>query len=152
VFKIVCIPARWALLAITVCPAMAAAEELNLVEGYWETVVTVHLSGVFMPMPAIKSGKCITRQDPLPNTAQSGSRCRISDKTVSGNDVSWRVECVDDKGRMEGRGKITYAGETFNGGMDVLVTETVGDRRAKMQYVMRGDRVRACDQVQPQQP
>ena len=151
-FKFLTVPARWAVLAIVFFPGMAAAAELNLVEGYWETFVTIHMSGGFLPMPSIKSGKCISRQDPLPNTAQSGSRCRIADKTVAGNDVSWRIECEDDKGKMEGQGKITYAGETFSGGMEMLVTEIGGDRRAKMQYVMRGNRMRACDKDQPQQP
>jgi hypothetical protein len=152
VFKFSVIPARWVALAIVLAPGMAAAAELNLVEGYWETFVTIRLEGGFMPVPAIKSSKCITRQDPLPNTAQSGSRCRISDKTVVGNDVSWHIDCEGAKGRMEGRGKITYAGESFSGSMDMLVTEIGGDRRAKMQYMMRGNRVRACDKLEPGQP
>jgi hypothetical protein len=36
--------------------------------------------------------------------------------------------------------------------MDMLVTEIGGDRRAKMQYMMRGNRVRACDKLEPGQP
>lgn len=128
-----------------------AAEELNLVEGYWDTLITIRVQGGIMPVPVIKSSKCITRKDPLPNSTQSSMRCRISGEAIVGNDVSWRIECADDKGKMEGQGKITYAGESFNGGMDVLVTEIGGgDRHLKMQYVMRGNRVRACDVGQQQ--
>ena len=140
------IPARWAVLAVFFFSgAAAAADDLNLVEGYWDTFVTIRIQGGLLPVPAIKSSKCITRRDPLPNSVQSGMNCRIFDKTVIGNNVSWRIECDDDKGKMEGQGKITYAGATFSGGMDVLVTEIGGDRRAKMQYVMRGERVRDCE-------
>jgi len=64
---------------------------------------------------------------------------------VVGNDVTWQIECADDKGRMVGDGKITYAGNTFAGGMDVAVTEIGGDRHLNMRYDMHGERVRACE-------
>lgn len=124
---------------------LKAAEELNLVDGYWETYVTIRVQGGILPVPVIKSSKCITHRDPLPNSTQSSMRCQISDQKIAGNDVSWHLQCVDDKGKMEGQGKITYAGETFSGGMDVSVEESGGGRHMKMQYAMRGNRVSACD-------
>lgn len=149
--KILYRPARWAALAIFVCPGVAAAAgDLNLVEGYWETFVTIRIQGGILPVPAIKSAKCITRQDPLPNSVESSNmHCRVFDKAIAGNDVSWRIECADDQGKMEGQGKITYAGESFGGGMEVLVTEIGGDRHAKLEYVMKGSRVRACGETDP---
>lgn len=139
-------PARWAVLAILFYSGLVtAADSLNLTEGYWDTYVAIGIQGGIMPLPAIKSSKCITRQDPLPNSIQSGMHCRIFDKSIAGNDVSWRIECADDKGKMEGRGKITYAGDSFEGGMDVQIAEIGGDRRAEMRYSMRGKRVGACE-------
>jgi hypothetical protein len=145
------IPARWAVLAMFIYPgAAAAAGDLNLTEGFWETYVTIRIQGGFMPVPAIKSSKCITREDPLPNAVESSSmHCRVFDQTITGNDVSWRLECGDAKGTMQGQGKITYAGDSFSGGMDVLVTEIGGDRRAKLEYAMKGSRVRACGESDP---
>jgi len=122
-----------------------AAEELNVVDGYWDTFVTIRVQGGVLPVPVIKSSKCISHQDPLPNSAQSNMHCQISDQMITGNDVSWRLLCADNKGRMEGQGKITYAGETFSGGMDISVAENGGGRQMKMQYVMRGNRVSACN-------
>lgn len=140
-------------LVATICfvfAADAAADELNLVEGYWDTYVTIRVQGGILPVPAIKSSKCLTREDPIPNSTQSAMSCQITDKKISGNDVSWRITCADDKGRMEGEGKVTYAGETFDGAMDVLISEVGGSRQAKMKYMMRGSRLRACD-MQSQQ-
>jgi hypothetical protein len=139
--------AHWAVLASLVFPGMAiSADSLNLEEGYWDTYVTIRVQGGILPVPAIKSSKCITRQDPLPNSTHSSRmKCNVFDKAVVGNDVSWRIECADDKGKMEGAGKITYAGRTFDGGMDMLVTEIGGDRRLKLNYAMHGERVRSCD-------
>jgi len=137
----------WLVVVIAWCSGLvSAAEGLNLMEGYWDTYVTIRVQGGILPVPAIKSSKCITLQDPLPNSSnKSGMSCRVFDKIIAGNDVSWRLECADDNGRMEGQGKITYAGQTFEGGMDVSVQEIGGDRHLKMRYVMRGERVHACD-------
>ena len=142
--------ARWALLAIFIYPVgVMAAEGLNLEEGYWETRVTIVIEGG-LPLPAIKSSKCITHQDPLPNSVESSKMdCRVFDKNIVGNDVSWRLECRDEKGKMEGRGKITYAGDKFTGKMEVLVTQIEDDRHAKLEYVMKGERVRACEATDP---
>lgn len=141
----------WVVLAVFIYPgAVAAAGDLNLEEGYWETMVNIGIEGGILPLPAIKSGKCVTRQDPLPNSVESSSmHCRVFDKAIAGNDVSWRIECADDKGKMEGQGKITYAGNKFSGRMDVLVTQIEGDRHAKLEYVMKGERVRACGETDP---
>ncbi len=143
-------PACWALLAIFVCPSVVMAEgDLNLEEGYWETMVTIGIEGG-LPLPAIKSSKCITLQDPLPNSVVSSKMdCRVFDKNIVGNDVSWRLECSDEKGKMEGRGKITYAGDKFKGKMEALVTQNENDRHAKLEYVMKGERVRACEATDP---
>ena len=51
---------------------------------------------------------------------------------------------------MEGQAKITYAGNQFSGKMDALVTQVEGNRRARLEYVMKGDRVRACRPTDPQ--
>lgn len=144
--------ARLALLALFIYPAgfASAADDLNLVEGFWETFVIIHLGGGMLPLPAIKSGKCISRQDPLPNSIEnSRMHCRVFDKSISGNDVSWRLECGDKKGKMDGQATITYAGKKFTGKMEVLVTEIGGNRHAKMEYVMKGDRVRDCEANDP---
>ena len=141
---------RWLVLTIFLSPGLvSAAEELNLKEGFWETYVTIRVHGSVLPVPVIKSSKCITRGDPLPNSSdKAGLSCRIFDKTIVGNDVSWKIECADNKGKMDGLGKITYAGDKFEGGMDVEVSETGGGRHMKMEYVMHGERVRACDAEQ----
>ena len=146
--KFACMSSRPVVLAVIIIYSgiASAAENLNLVEGYWETYVTIRIKGGLLPVPAIKSSKCITREDPLPNSVESGRmRCRVSDKAIVGNDVSWRIECGDEKGKMEGQGKITYAGDKFQGKMEVLVRQFEDDRHAELEYDMKGERVRSCE-------
>lgn len=138
--------AAFVLAALAWLPAQTpAAAALDLQDGYWETMVTIRVQGGILPVPAIKSSKCITHDDPIPNSTNSPHlNCRIFDKQIRGNDVSWRLECADEKGRMEGQGKITYAGKTFDGGMEMEVSQLKGDRHIKLIYAMHGERVRAC--------
>ena len=143
--KMLEIAARRAMLAVLLLPgAVSAADELNLEEGYWDTTVIIRVQGGILPVPVIRSSKCITHQDPLPNSTQPSQRCQVSHRTIVGNDVSWRIECADEKGKMVGDGKITYAGKKFEGGMDVSITEIGGDRHLNMRYDMHGERVGAC--------
>lgn len=135
------IPVMMLTLGITAAPAQA---ELDMKEGYWETVVTISVRGGVFPVPAIKSSKCLTRADPIPNS-QGNMRCQMLDQRVVGNDVLWRVQCRDDKATMEGSGKVTYAGERFLGEMNMQVSERVSNRRVDMKYILRGERLRACD-------
>lgn len=138
---------RWVALGLLAYSHVSVAEgELNLEDGYWETVVTIRVQGGLLPVPAIKSAKCITHQDPLPNSVESSRmHCRVFDKAIAGNDVTWRLECGDEKGKMEGQGKITYAGDRFKGKMDVSVTQIEDHRHARLEYDMKGERVRDCD-------
>src|SRR3569832_2534990 len=76
-------------LGSTAAPAQA---ELDMKEGYWVTVVTISVGGGGFPVPAIKSSKCLTRADPIPNS-QWNMRCQMLDQRVMGNDVLWRVQC-----------------------------------------------------------
>src|SRR3569833_1810715 len=126
-------------LAATAAPAAA---ELNMTDGLWEMVVTISIRGGAFPVPAIKSSRCLTRADPIPN-AQANMRCRVSDQRVEGNDVSWRVQCSDDKALMEGSGKVSYAGDKLNSELNMIVSERGGDRRVDMKGLRRGGRRRA---------
>lgn len=136
------VPTAILVLAIMAAPAHA---ELNMQEGYWETVVTISVGGGIFPVPAIKSSKCITRADPIPNSQGETMRCQVSDQRVVGNDVSWRVRCSDEKAIMEGSGKVTYAGHRFAGEMNLQLNQRESNRRVDMKYILRGERLRACD-------
>ncbi len=128
--------------------AMAAEQSspnVNVVEGYWDTLVNVHVEGGAFPVPAIKSSKCITRDDLIPTTTDSRMNCRIVDKAIDGDDVSWRLQCSDDKAVMEGTGKITYRGESYNGEMNLTLSQANGNRSVRMRYFMRGSRARSCE-------
>src|SRR3970040_2354672 len=95
------------------------AAEPDIQEGRWETTVRVKVDGISFPVP-FTTEKCITPDDLIPNSVNQGSQCVIENIEVTGNDVSWTVECVDDKGSLRGHGVVTYAGKTLKGAMEMI--------------------------------
>jgi hypothetical protein len=135
----------WQYLVLIGLPSVVAAAPINLKEGWWETNVVVEVEGGSFPMPAIRSSKCLTQQDPIPNSVQSNMQCQVTDHNITGDVVNWRIECGDERATMEGVGKITFTGDSYDGNMDVIIKENGGDRSVKMKYIMHGDRQGNCD-------
>lgn len=136
---------RWhraALACLFVSGPAASAPKVQ--EGFWESLIRIDSERGVFPIPAFKTGKCVTLDNLIPNSVQSPERCRVYDQRVAGDDVTWRVRCQDDKGGMEGFGRITYAGKTYKGAMDVVFKEKAKGREFKMRYVMEGGWTRAC--------
>jgi len=68
------------------------------------------MGAISMPSRTDKVMKCLTREDPVPKT-EKDKDCKIVKQKVTGNKVSWRMECK----KAEGEGEILYSGTTYNG-------------------------------------
>ena len=74
-----------------------------------------------MPSMANKSTYCLTREDLVPKS-EKDKDCKIVKQKVTGNKVSWRMECK----KGEGEGEISYRGTTYKG----ILQDEDGGRRA----------------------
>lgn len=93
---------------------------VDMKEGDWEisTETSMTMAGMSMPSQANKSTYCLTREDPVPKS-EKDKECRIVDKKVAGNKVSWRMVCK----KGEGEGEISYHGTTYNGSFRMKMVE-----------------------------
>jgi hypothetical protein len=98
------------------------------------------MAGMPMQMPPVTHFQCLSQNAPVPSNAQPGQQCQIKDMKTAGNTVTWNIECRTQDGRMNGSGKITYGGDTFQGSMQMTLNP--GDMR--MNYSMKGRRVGSC--------
>jgi hypothetical protein len=89
-------------------------------EGEWEisSETSMTMGGMSMPPMAGKSTNCLTREDPVPAT-EKDKDCKIVKQKVTGNKVSWRMECK----KGEGEGEISYRGTTYNGFFKMKMVE-----------------------------
>jgi hypothetical protein len=100
--------------------ATAHSASIDLKEGEWETYseTSMTMGTMSMPPTASTSTYCLTREDPVPKS-EKDKECRIVKQNVTGNKVSWRMECK----KAEGEGEISYRGTTYNGFFKMKMVE-----------------------------
>ena len=98
---------------ILLCAAGSAhSAGVDVKEGEWEssTEMSMTMGAMSMPSRTDKVTKCLTREDLVPKS-EKDKDCKIVKQKVTGNKVSWRMECK----KAEGEGEISYHGTTYNG-------------------------------------
>ena len=106
---------------VLLCAAGSAQSAgVDMKEGNWEisSETSMTMEGMSMPAMANKSTYCLTREDPVPKS-EKDKDCRIVKQKVTGNKVSWRMECK----KGEGEGEISYRGTTYNGFFKMKMVE-----------------------------
>lgn len=125
--------------------AVAAAPDFK--EGEWGVNYRMEVVGMPFPIPPINTKKtmCLNKNNYVPDTAQQGQDCKLSDQKVNGNTVTWTMHCQTKEGKVEGKGKITYKGERYDGSMDAqLISSANPDMPMRYKYTMNGERLGAC--------
>jgi len=117
----------------------AVSKGVNMQEGKWEITTTFEMQG--MPAGMMKPqtfATCLKQNDYVPKD-QEQKDCTMKDVRVDGDTVTWEIVCKD----SSGKGKVTYAGSTFDGIMETLMKEGGRDMTAKM--TMKGKHIGPCD-------
>ncbi|MCX5806547.1 MAG: DUF3617 family protein [Proteobacteria bacterium] len=94
------------------------AGSAEIKEGLWEITTKTEIKGMPGQMPATTTKQCITKNDvvPKPEKQEKSQECKIKDQKVSGDTVTYAMECKDRSGTIvEISGKTTYKGNTFDG-------------------------------------
>ena len=93
---------------------------VDMKEGNWEisSETTMTMGAMSMPPMGSKATKCLTREDPVPSTERDKD-CKIVNQKVTGNKVTWRMECK----KGEGEGEISYHSTTYDGAIKMKMVE-----------------------------
>ncbi|MBN1473876.1 MAG: DUF3617 domain-containing protein [Syntrophaceae bacterium] len=102
-------------LAVLLTLVWAAGAYAEIKEGLWEITTKVEMKGVPMQMPATTVKQCITKDKAVPKSASEDYECKTKNYKVSGDTVTYSVECWGKGGLMITEGKTTYKGNTFDG-------------------------------------
>jgi hypothetical protein len=119
----------------------------NFKEGEWGVSYQMEVVGMPFPMPPITARKtmCLDKNNYIPDNSQQGQECKISDRKVAGNTVTWTMRCQAQERTIEGHGKITYKGDRYDGVMDAkLVSDDNSGPVVGYKYTMQGQRLGAC--------
>jgi hypothetical protein len=130
------------LLSLTALSLVASAAP-NMEEGNWEVTTKMEMEGMPFAMPASKHNQCMTKKDAIPDTSQKNQDCKMLDQNMSGDTVSWKVQCKGKDGTVDGDGKITYSGKTYDGVMQAKMTSPKGEVNV-MKMSFQGKHTGAC--------
>ena len=119
-----------AMLLIFAVPMTAADHPQK--PGKWNIKMQMEIPGMPFKMPPVNLDMCVTEEDlanpqkAVPNDPKSD--CKVGDYKVSGNTVTWSVDCP--KQQTKGTGEITFTDTTYSGEMKM----TVGEQEMKTKY------------------
>ena len=112
----------------------------NMQEGEWEITTKMEMPGLPMNMPPTTHTQCLTKKDLVPQSSQPGQECKITQTKLTGDTVTWTMECRGPGGDMEGTGKVTYKGNSFKG----TIKMTIAQSNMEMTMHMSGHRIGDC--------
>lgn len=117
--------------------------ELNMQDGKWEITTKTEMQGMPMAMPATKFTQCMTKKDTVPQKPEKGQDCKITSTKVSGDIVTWTMQCKTKEGIIDSSGKITYKNDAFDGTVNMTMDYT-GSGKMQMTMIMTGKRIGEC--------
>ncbi len=127
-----------AVMVVMTCLSVSAGA-IDFKEGNWQIEMQTEIAGMPMQMPSMTIEQCLSKNEMVPTQqGQDGSECKITEQSIKGNTVRWRVECPD----STGRGSITYKGKSFDGKIELEMRGQTGGM--KMTNLMKGTYKGVC--------
>ncbi len=111
-------------------------------DGQWEITMTTEMPGMPFTPPPMKYKTCVTKENMVPQQQQKNQDCKMLENKVSGNTVTWLMECTSKEGSTRSKGKITYADNGMDGSF--LTTVKDGKETMEMKSTMKGKRLGPC--------
>lgn len=105
------------LASLTSIPAQAA--EIDMKPGMWQWTMTTEMKGMPFALPPTTYSSCTTTEDLVPKQPKEPKGCKMLENKISGNDVTWKMECNGEGGQALSEGKMTYSGTTAKGEVQV---------------------------------
>jgi hypothetical protein len=108
-------------------------------EGSWEITTMIEMQG--MPSGMMKPQThttCLSQKEYVPKAKEQQPDCTVQESKMDGNTAMWTVVCKE----ATSKGKITYAGTSFDG-----VTETSmkqGGKDMNVKTSMKGKYLGPC--------
>ena len=120
-----------------------ASDSVPIEPGMWEVTTTMNSS--MFPQPRVQtSQECIkdAQISPKDLAPDDDDSCSMSDVNVSGDSLSWSMQCNTPGGTMEGSGNFTSAGDSGSGNMQMNMN--IEGQSLNMEIVWKGRRTGSC--------
>lgn len=123
---------------------LSVAHAADRKEGNWEVKVNMEMVGMPMKMPPVTVNQCVTAKDVVPDMSQRDQQCIVKDQKITGDTVTWKMQCTGKQGTMNGEGRMQYAADTYQGQMQMNMVMD-GAPPMTMKYAMQGRWTGPCN-------
>lgn len=122
---------------------LSAADSISVKPGMWETTMT--MTSPMFPQPRVETvTECVDKTefsiDDLMPADQSN--CSITESSVNGNTLNWKMQCQMQGGSGEGGGRFISNGDTGSGEMHINMK--MQGQSIDMQNSWQGKRIGPC--------
>ena len=124
--------------------AFGAIAMAEMKEGLWEMKTEVEMPGMPAKIPPTTIRSCISKDNMVPQPASpkgQAQECKIKEQSISGDTVTYVMECKGQGMTTEISGKMTYTGETMEGTSTMKMS---GAMSMEMTTKMTGKYVGPC--------
>ncbi|MCX5808435.1 MAG: DUF3617 family protein [Proteobacteria bacterium] len=137
---------RSVIIAVVLTLVWVTVGSAEMKEGFWEITTKTEMKGMPVQIPPTTMKQCITKKDvvPKPEKQEKGQECKIKDQKISGDTVTYAMECKDKGGNIiEISGKMIYKGDIFDGTTNTTM-KTKEQGTMQMTSKMSGKYVGPC--------
>lgn len=129
-----------AVIVSLVCVSSALAE---IKDGLWEITSKVEIKGMSVQMPPSTSRQCLSNNDPVPKSKDKNTECKMKDQSISGDTVTYVMECKSKDSVVLTSGTMTYKGNTFTGASTTNI-KSKGQPQMQMHNKLSGKYIGPC--------
>ena len=132
------------LLTAILLPAAFAFAASGMQPGLWELTVTVDIDGKPQTVPT--SRECVSQSDidhATKTLPRPDGSCKLSNVLRSPERATYRIACAQGALTTQGQAEIVFAGDRYDGKVDLNVTEKSG-RGMPLAMMIAAKRVGEC--------
>ncbi len=118
-------------------------DSVSIEPGLWEGSTT--MTSPMFPQPHVQTQQgCVKESKISPETLgySENSECSISETNVSGDTLSWSMQCNTPGGAMNGQGSFESKGDSDSG--NITMNMNVAGQSVSMEMVWKGRRIGSC--------
>ena len=129
-------------------PVAAAAAGAPLKPGLWELTTVIEVAGSASKRTVVARA-CYGPADVadlqriLPKQREFGMQCENRDAKAAGSAATWTVACTSKEASLTGSGKLSFAGTTYDGRVE-LEQKKRGAKPVKVEQTVSGKWIEAC--------
>ena len=131
------------LICLIASATVMAEKTVSITPGKWQVTTTLSMS--MMPQQRVETVKeCVTEDVfSAENMLQDVQSCSFIERKVTGNTLSWTMECATDAGPAQGKGQFTSHGKSADGTMEMTMNAQGQTFTTKM--IWQGKHIGPCN-------